>query len=378
MNRTIPFLATWPALCLAWLGPLAGCSSPPPAAPVEPEAVSGISVATVQKSTVPDFFEAVGAVHAGQTSQIASQMMGTILEMRVREGDQVEPGQVLAVIDDSQARATVEQSVAAVSAAEKQVSAAAAALSLAESTLGRYRELYEKKSVSSQEFDEAQSRYQSAQAQHEAAQAGQAQAEAALARSRAALAFSQVRAPFAGVVTERRADPGSLASPGAPLFTLEDRRAYRLEVTVDESSIGSVRAGQTAAVRVDSLERAELSGRVSQIVPAADPASHSFLVKITLPQNSGLRSGLFGRARFTRGERTALLIPRAAVIARGQMQGVYVIGENQVAALRYVTLGPVTGELAEVLSGLEEGERIVTSPGRRELAGKRILAAAHE
>ena len=115
---------------------------------------------------------------------------------------------------------------------------------------------------------------------------------------------------------------------------------------------------------IDALGNVQLSGKVVQIVPAADPASHSFLVKVELPADARLRSGLFGRARFPRGERSALLIPRTSLVERGQLQGVYVLDANQIAGLRYVTLGKSAGEQIEVLSGLQDGEKASCRTGR--------------
>jgi len=120
------------------------------------------------------------------------------------------------------------------------------------------------------------------------------------------------------------------------------------------------------------LGSAQLIGKVVQIVPVADPSSRSFLVKIGLPADARLRSGLFGRAEFSRGQRKSLLIPRESVVERGQLQGVYVLGANQIAELRYITLGNPTGQQVEVLSGLQDGDKLVAAPGNLELAGKRI------
>ena len=213
-------------------------------------------------------------------------------------------------------------------------------MALAEATLKRYQQLYEKKSVSPQEFDEIKARYQSAEARRDMARAGQAQATAALTQAQTSLGYTRIRAPFAGVVTEKKADAGALASPGMPIFTIEDTRNYRLEATVDESDIASCpRRAESASVTIDALGNVQISGKVVQIVPAADPASRSFLVKVELPADARLRSGLFGRARFSRGERSALLIPRTSLVERGQLQGVYVLDANQIAGLRYVTLG---------------------------------------
>jgi RND family efflux transporter MFP subunit len=353
-------------------GGLSGCSSNQRTRPVAPETISNVAVIVAQRTTIPDWLEAVGTVRAAQTSQIASQMMGNIVEIRTQEGDRVQSGQILATIDDAQPRAAVEQAAAAATAAEKEVSAADSSLALAEATLKRYQQLYEKKSVSPQEFDEIKARFQSAEARRDMTRAGQAQANAALSQARTSLGHTRIRAPFAGMVIEKRADAGTLASPGMPLFTVEDTRSYRLEATVDESDIRLVRVGQTVPVLLDALGNAELSGKVVQIIPAADPASRSFLVKVQLPADAHLHSGLFGRGRFSRGGRSALLIPQAATIVRGQLQAVYVIDENRIAGLRYVTLGRAVGQQVEVLSGLQDGGKLIAAPGSRDLSGKQI------
>jgi multidrug efflux pump subunit AcrA (membrane-fusion protein) len=123
---------------------------------------------------------------------------------------------------------------------------------------------------------------------------------------------------------------------------------------------------------IDALGDRELKGKVIEIVPAADPASRSFLVKVELPSNPALRSGLFGRAQFARGARTALLVPRTAVVERGQLQGIYVLDQNRIAGLRYITLGKPAAQQVEVLAGLQSGETLVSDPGSRELSGKKI------
>ncbi len=353
-------------------GGLAGCSSASHPPSVAPETVSGVAVIAARAATVPAWLEAVGTVRPTQSAQIAAQASGTITEVLAREGDRVQSGQTLAVIDEAQPRAAVQQATAALAAAQKEVSAAESEFALAGSTEKRYEQLFDKKSISPQEFDEIKTRLQSAEAHRDAARAAEDQANAALTQARISLGYAQVRAPFAGIVTEKRADPGALASPGAPLFSLEDTRSYRLEATVDENDIGLARLGQAVTVRIDSIEGAELRGKVAQIVPAADPASRTFLVKFELPPDPRLRSGLFGRARFSRGIRSVLVIPRATIVERGQLRGVFVIDANQIAQLRYVTLGQPSGDSVEVLSGLQAGEKLVAAPGDRDLGGKQI------
>ena len=361
-------------LSLATTGTLIGCSDERQQTVPPAEIVRNVSVFAMRSAKVPDLLEAVGTVSAAQTSNLASQVMGNIVEVRVHEGDRVQRGQVLAVIDDSQPRAALDRAIAADTAMQQQLAAAESDLSLAESMFKRYQALYEKKSVSPQEFDEIKARRQSALARRDMSRADQAQAMAALSQAHTSLDYTRIRAPFDGVVTERRADPGTLASPGVPIFTVEDVRRYRLEAAINEGDLRYLQTGQQVLVTIDALGTNELPGKIVRIVPAADAASRSFLVKIELPADVRLRSGLFGRAEFSRGERQSFLIPRTAVIDRGQLQAVFVLDQNQVALLRYITLGRPTGENVEVLAGLQGGERLVLNPGDLDLNGKRIEA----
>lgn len=351
---------------------LVGCSSERETVNAAPEIVSSVSVISAQAGTVPDMVEAVGTIRAAETSQLAAQMIGNIVEMRVREGDRVKRGQVLAVIDDAQPRAALDRATAADLGAQEAITASESDFALADSTFKRYQTLYEKKSVSPQEFDEVKARYQAAQARREIAGAEQAQAKAALQQARTSLAYTHMVAPFDGLVTEKKADVGTLASPGMPIFTLEDLRRYRLEATVNETDLRYVHQGQQVSVSVDALGDRQLKGKVVEIVPAADAASRSFLVKVELPSDPALRSGLFGRVQFARGERTVLLIPQDSVVERGQLQGIYVVDQNRIAALRYITLGKPSAGQVEVLAGLQAGEMLVADPDGRELSGKKI------
>lgn len=353
---------------------LAGCSGEKTQLAAKPETVRNVAVLSVQSANLPDVFEAVGTVRADQTSVLASQMMGNIVEIRVREGDRVQRGEVLALIDATQPRASLDRATAALSASQQQLVAAESDLALAESTLKRYQTLYERKSVSPQEFDEVKARQQAALARRDMAQAEQAQAKAALLQAQSAFEYTRIRAPFDGIVTEKKADTGMLASPGTPILTVEDVVHHRLEATINESDLRYVRIGQPAPVFIDALGDVPRQGKIAEIVPAADPASRTFLLKLSLPIDNRLRSGLFGHAQFPRGERTSLLIPRSAIIERGQLRGVLVLDDNLVASLRYVTLGKAAGEQIEVLAGLQGGEHLVAAPDGRELDGKRIEA----
>lgn len=371
-NKTLLFCLT---LLLVGAAGLASCNSEkkPQAAAVE--TITGVSLMPMSRTSVPDLMEAVGTVHAYESAQLAAQMMGNIVAVNVREGDPVKRGQVLVLIDNSQPRAALERAQAAVSAADHETAAAESDYALAQSTLKRYEDLYNKKSLSPQEFDEIRARAQGATARREMARSGQAQAKAALAQAQTAFEYTKIRAPFDGVVTERKVDPGALAAPGMPLLSVEGSGRYRLDANVDEASLRSVRIGVPVRVEIDALggNSNALEGKVAQIVPAADPASRSFTIKIELPKTANVHTGLFGRAYFLRGQRESLVVPQTALVDRGQLQGVYVLGDDKIATLRYVTLGNhISDRQIEVLSGLQPGDTLVVNPGQRELAGKRV------
>jgi multidrug efflux pump subunit AcrA (membrane-fusion protein) len=162
-----------------------------------------------------------------------------------------------------------------------------------------------------------------------------------------------------------------MAAPGAPLLQVDQAGALQLQATVDESAIAAIHKGMKVQVEIDS---ANMTGTVAEIVPTADPASHSFLVKIDLPSSTQMHAGMYGTAEFTNGIRQAILIPRSAVVSRGSLACVYVLDSQGIAQLRYLTLGATQGNLIEVLSGVSSGEKLVDAPSDRDLAGKRIEA----
>ncbi|MGA3212748.1 MAG: efflux RND transporter periplasmic adaptor subunit [Terriglobales bacterium] len=351
---------------------LSGCNSGQPQASRVPEIANDFKLLTVRKTMVPDYTEATGTVRAVQSAQLASQVMGAITLVHVHEGDRVRRGEVLVTIDAAQQRAAFDSANAGLSAAKEAISAADADYALAEATMRRYQGLFDKKSVSPQEYDEVKTRLAAARARRDGAHAGRAQAEAAVANANSAVGFTTIRAPFDGLILAKLADTGAMAAPGVPMLMIEDPSRFRLEALLDESQISSVRLGATVPVVIDSLGNQKFTGKVVQIVPVADPASRTFTVKIELPANPQVRSGLFGRALFPRGEHEAILVPQNSLLHRGQLDAVYVAGKDRVAGVRYVTLAKASDDEVEVLSGLGDGEMIVVQPGGSELSGKQI------
>ncbi len=351
---------------------IAGChGGNSPAVSSTPQTVQAHVVESVEKQ-VPLNLGSTGTVQARESAVVSAQVMGRIQQVLVHEGDSVRAGQTLAVLDDTALRSSVEQAQAGVKAAQSAQAAAQTNAALAASTLARYKQLDAQKSVSPQELDEVSRRAEAAAANLEAVRAQTDAARAQENGARTMASYTRLVAPFAGTVTSRMADPGTMAVPGVPLLKIDQAGPLQLNASVDESAIGAIRKGMKVPVTIDSASSSNLAGIVAEIVPAADPTSHSFLVKIDLPSSSQIRAGMYGTAIFANGTKQALLIPRSAVVARGSLSCAFVLDSQGVAQLRYLTLGAAQGGLVEVLSGISAGEKLVDAPSDRDLAGKHV------
>jgi len=333
--------------------------------------VQGVSAREVSRP-----FETGGSVRARTTATLVSRIVAEVREITVRPGDRVRAGQVLIRLDGRDLQANQARAQAAAAAAEEAVRAATTArggaeagLALAEATHRRIAELRAKNSATAHELDQAVSALRAAEAQAQGAKAGIAQAEAGAEAARAGLraatiaaSWASITAPFDGVVTEKMVEPGNMASPGVPLMTVEDTRGFRLEVRVDESRIGQIDTEKPVEVVLDLPSADALSGRVAEVSRAASPGSHAYLVKIALPDDGRLRSGMFGRARFLGPAREALVVPEAALVRRGQLNSVFVVGSDNRARLRMVNAGWAAGGQVEIAAGLDAGESVVVNP----------------
>jgi RND family efflux transporter MFP subunit len=183
------------------------------------------------------------------------------------------------------------------------------------------------------------------------------------------MSYARLVAPFAGVVTARMVDPGTMAAPGVPLLQIDQAGALQLQTSVDESTIAAIHSGLKLKVEVNGEAT---SGTVAEILPAADPSSHSFLVKIDLPVSIQTRAGMYGTVEIPNGLRSAILIPRTALVQRGSLMCAYVLNSQSIAELRSITVGAQQGDWVEVLSGISTGEKLVDAPSDRDLAGKRV------
>ena len=363
----------------------AGCGGGNRTGPQKVEIIQGLQVQKIRLQNVADELEAPGNVIAVSTAQLAARTMGTVLQVAVREGDSVKRGQVLAQLDEremvsrrSAAQAASQGATAAVAQARNAVVAAQAQADVMKKTYDRYAYLKEQKSVSLQEFDEVAAKQQAAQASLEQAKAALSQSEAGVAQAESeahaaesVASYARIVAPFDGRVIRRTVEPGSLVSPGMPLFVVEDTSRYQLEVTLQAEALNTVKKNDVARVQLDGLSEKSLAGKVAEIEAGADATSHTLKARVDLPKEAGVQSGMFGRAYFARGEKPALVIPRDSLVSRGQLRGIYVVDDAGLMHWRVVTLGKSTGEQVELLSGLNDGDAVVLNPGSQELDGKK-------
>jgi multidrug efflux pump subunit AcrA (membrane-fusion protein) len=364
----------------------AACSAPPALSPRGETPQTAVTLTRAQTSQLAVQFEAGGVVRARLTAAIAGRVLAPVVDVRVRPGDRVNAGQVLLTLDGREMQAQADRASAALAAArqglraaESDTQAADAGLTFAAASFDRINGLHARRSATNYELEEATAAVQSARAHVAGAQARAAEAAASLTAAESAASaatisasYTVVTAPFAGRVTERFVDPGSMAAPGAPLLTLEDTALLRLEVSIDEARAREIAAGQTAGVSLDDQSRDTwVEGRISE-VSRLDPARHSFVVKIDLPSSLAARPGAFGRARFTAGARSTLTVPSSALIRRGQITFVFAVDRDGFAHLRPVTTSETAVDRVEVLSGVADGEQIVDHPPATLVDGARV------
>lgn len=298
-----------------------------PSAPPLPAAVVRVQKVESQRRMAVE--EIVGTVRPKLSAAVSAKVSGGIEKMLVAPGQAVKAGELLVQLEAREIQARLDQATALREQTAKD--------------LQRFQKLIADKAVTQQEF--------------EAVQARQRVAAAAVTEAETQLGYTKILAPFDGVITHKRADVGDLATPGRALLELENPSALRLEADVPEALVGNLKLGDRLGLHVAAV-KADLSGTVSEIAPAADAGSRTFLVKLDLPATSGLRSGQFGRVAIPVAEVNALRVPASAVVVRGQMELVFVVAGQQ-AQLRLVKTGKRLASEIEIVSGINSGESLV-------------------
>jgi len=337
-------------------------------------------------------YEAVGTIQSKMVTTLSSKVVGNILEVLKREGDRVKKGEVVVKIEAkdiasdlaganaglseaSSMRFEIDKGLQAAVAQKEQVQAG---LKLAKSSFDRINTLYERKSVSKQEYEQAESALNSAQAQLRAAEAQiealtakkstisarMNQAQAGIRKVETIKELAEVTAPFSGRVTARRIEPGMLAAPGVQLMVIEDDSHLQFEAIVPESLIASITENQPVFVAVDALGGTKLDGTVAEIVPSGDSMSHTFIVKIAVSNQSNLKTGMYAIGSFVYGVEKVLSVPKSSIETRGQLEGIWGEGNGE-PVFRLIKTGREMNDEIEILSGLNVGEKYLARPIER-------------
>lgn len=386
------------AIAIIALSACSGGVAPGTVAP-ERQTINDVDTVRVVASSQPVGYTTSGSVKAATTATLSGKAMGSVKNILVAEGDMVKAGQLLIVIDDRDIMARIKQAEAvlieaqnaqteveaATVAAEKGLLAASAQRKLLDATYERFQNLYQKQSVSAQEFDEIKAKWEAAQAQEAQARAmmdsvaakkGQvrgkiSQAKAAVSEANSYLSYTRIRAPFAGRMVKKMTEIGSVVAPGMPLLVVERDQRYQLIAGVDESKLGQLRLNQPVTVTIPAVNFQSDQCLIEEITGTVDPMSRTVAIKISLPDWDRMQSGLYGQAEITIGQSTSLLVPDSSILRRGALEGVFVLNEDRVLQWRLVKTGKSSGNRTEIISGIEPGEEIVARDVQRMVDGAR-------
>lgn len=299
--------------------------------------------------------EASGQVEASQSVNISTRVMGYITQMKVKVGDRVHAGQLLFTVNSNDITAKRAQTDAMIAQAE-------AAQRAAQKDLDRYTALYKQQSASAKELDQVTLQYQSAKANADAAKQMRNEVSAQLA-------YASVTAPFAGIITQKLADAGSMANPGMPVLTLEQSGNLQVSASIPENQIAAVKLGEEVNMSIESANKT-ITGKVIQVNPSSQFTGGQYIVKISLPAAEArqLYAGMYVHLRIPVKETVTaakesgkILVPAKAIITRDQLTGLYTISSQNTALLRWVRLGTTSGDQVEVLSGLAANETFILS-----------------
>ncbi len=376
-----------------------GCNRSPKEKKVQRPTIQVKKTYTVKLMTIHPPYIATGTIKSEKTIVVSPKIMGYIQHIYVKEGDRVRRGECLVTISSPEINAKLRMAEAGLKVAQQTkvevkahlreakdaLEAAKAAYHLAKVTYHRFQNLIKTESVSRQEFDEVEMRYKAAKATLKRTQAmikvvmakeTQVDAQIKAARSQVAearsyLNYTFVRSPIDGRVVNKLVDAGNLVAPGRPILMLADERDYRLYVPVEESLHSFFKPGDPVTVQFTTGP--PIKTVISRVVPDVDPRTRTFVVKVMIPSNlTWTRPGMFGRASFRLPVQKTLLVPAKSVIQRGQLQMVYVITPQNLCQMRLVKAGKRYGKMVEILSGLEEGEKIIVEDVHKAIDGAKV------
>ncbi len=329
------------------IGLLAGCGrSAPDEISARPAPIFATAVATIEDGRSEQVWD--GVVEAVNQATISAQTSGRVVELPYDVNDTVAEGDVIVRFTD------VEQK-SAKSRAQSQIASAQASYNEAQASYQRISEVYERKLVAKAQLDQERARRDAAKAALDAARAQ-------FSEVGQQMDYTVVRAPYSGIVTERHVQIGESVRPGQPLISGVSLEDLRVSVEVPQSAIGPIRKLQAADVLIAGDGSQRVAASKVTVFPYADPATHTFTVRLELPgDNTGLYPGMTVKVAFATGEAKRLLVPVAALVLRGELQGIYVVDGSNVR-LRQIRSGHRFGDSIEILAGLAAGENYATDP----------------
>lgn len=304
-----------------------------------------------------------GQVTARQTANISTRMMGYITKIYVKPGDKVATGQLLLSISSDDILAKKAQVQAMITEAE-------AAAKNAGKDYERFRALRDQNSVSDKELENVALQNTSMNAKLQ-------MARQQMNEVNAMLAYTNVRAPFAGTVTQKMVDEGSMANPGMPLLTVEQSGELQVEASVPENYIQYVKVGDNAKIDLKSLG-ITVDGKVIELSPSAYQTGGQYMMKLSVNAagKSNIHSGMYVNVLIpnagSKAVSSKVMLDTASVIYRDQLTGVYTVDELNQAYLRWVRLGKTNGSQIEVLSGLSQDDKIVLKAEGKLYNGKKV------
>lgn len=339
------------------------------------ESAVPVSVAAVVQHRFQDEIHAVGTLKAKVTGLVSAKVAGSVEAVMVDIGEQVKAGQVVIRLDRTNFELAVNRADAALAASKSGVSQATVQLEHAKKEFRRASNLLAEKVIPQGRFDKAEAGYKAAQEALAGAKDQQNQAKVALQTARQYLKDTQIRPPISGVVVERSVEIGQSVAPGAPLLRILDQSKLHADVDLPEPDFARVTVGTLAVIDVDALRDQRFSGKVVIVNPMVDRKTRTFRVRIETPNPTAkLVDGMFARVKLSANQRTALAIERDA-LQRLPGSGtfyVFVVDGDKVMK-RTIKTGVIKDQYAEVLEGLREEEKVVTSGAGRLRSGTKVI-----
>ncbi|QNU15299.1 efflux RND transporter periplasmic adaptor subunit [Thermomonas sp. XSG] len=335
--------------------------------------------------------DATGYVVARRMATVSAKVTGRVREVLIEEGQKVEEGQVLARLDPVDAQAQRALSESQLAASQSQIASVQAQLKEAEANAARLSTLVAQKLVSRAQFEQAVATRDALRAQLATTQRNAQVARDGLRIADNGVDNTIVRAPFAGVVIAKSAQPGEIVSPLSAgggftrtgIGTIVDMASLEVEVEVGEAFIGRVKPGMRTETILNAYQDWKIPGRVIAIIPAADRGKATVKVRVGLDAKGdprivpdmGARVGFLEDAKPAQADaKPGVLVPAAAIAQRGDRDVAFVVNGGM-ASLRKLTLGRTLGEDREVLAGVAGGEQVVLDPPETLADGARVTVA---